>query len=58
MSLPMNQALQLVKLKFLAEQGRKQISPEQREQYEEACQEYPATMQIAHAWWGNEFYDE
>lgn len=51
----MNDALVLVRVKFLQEQGRQAQDTDTAEQYEQALADYPATMQIAHVYWGLEF---
>lgn len=51
----MRDAIQLVREKFLQEQGRAETNQDVAAEYGRACEEYPASMKIAHIIWGMEF---
>lgn len=54
----MQEALLIVRHKFRMEQGKLDADATYADRYEDACQEYPATMKIAHVVWGMEFAED
>ena len=51
----LNQALMLVREKYL-EEGKAMTSGATTDRYLKACQEFPATMNIAHQLWARELF--